>query len=112
MLQMLSLLLKLLILLFPGRHFFGVFLVKMTALLVIMTAGKPTALKSVFIALPLSSTCEMLGSRENATNKFRVVFTPPRLLCTIFRDDFLLDNLASGNLEAGVVGRSEIGTLA
>ena len=38
-------------------------------------------------------------SREsfNATNKFRVVFTPPRLLCAILRDDLQLDNLASGN---------------
>ena len=54
----------------------------------------------------------MVGSRENATNKFRVVFTPPRLLCAILRDDFLLDNLASGNLEARIVGRGESGTLA
>ena len=109
---MLSLLLKLLIFLFPGRPFFGDFLVKMTALQVITMAGKLTALKPDFKALPLSSTCEMLGSRENATNKFRVVFSPPRLLCAILRDDFLLDNLASRNLEAGIVGRGESGTLA
>ena len=106
---MVSLLLKLLILLFPGRPLFGVFLAKMTARQVIMTAGNLTALKPVFIALAVSSTCEMLGSRENATNKFRDVFT---LLCAILRDDFQLDNLASGNLEVGIVGRGESGTLA
>ena len=106
-----SLLLKLLILLFPGRPLFGAFLVKMTSQQVIMTAGKLTALRPVFRALPLSSACEMLGSRENAMNKFQVVFTPPRLLCAIMRDDFQLDNLASGNLEAGIVGCGESGTL-
>ena len=94
---MLGLLLKLLILLFPGRPLFGVFLVKMTAQPVIMTAGKLTALKPVFIAHPLSSAGETLCSRENATNKFRVVFTPPRLLCAILRGNYQLDNLASGN---------------
>ena len=36
--------------LFPERPLFGVFLVKMTALQVVMTAGKLTALKPVFIA--------------------------------------------------------------
>ena len=106
---MASLLLKLLILLFPGRPLFGVFLAKMTAQQVIMTAGNLTALKPIFIALPVSSACEMLGSRENATNKFRVVFT---LLCAILRDDFQLDNLARGNLEVGIVGLGESGTLA
>ena len=109
---MLSLLLKLLILLFPGRSLFGVFLVKMTAQQVIRTAGKLTALEPVFIALPVNSACEVLGSRENATNKFRVVFTLPRLLCAILRDDFQLDSLGSRNLEAGIVGRGESGPLA
>ena len=65
---MLSLLPKLLILLFPGRPLFGVFLAKMTAQQVIMTAGNVTALKPVFIALPSSSACEMLGSRGLRTN--------------------------------------------
>ena len=106
---MVSLLLKLLILLFPGRPLFAVFLAKVTAQQVIMTAGNVTALKPVFIALPVSSACEMRGSGENATNKFRVVFTLP---CAILRDDFQLANLASGNLEVGIVGRGESGTLA
>ena len=84
----------------------------MTVQQVIRTAGKLTALEPVFIALPVNSVCEVLGSRENATNKFRVVFTPPRLLCAILRDDFQLDNLGSRNSEAGIVGRGESGPLA
>ena len=70
MFQVLSLLLKLLILFFPGRPLFGVFLVRMTAPQVIRTAGELTALEPVFTALPVSSACEVLGSRENATRKF------------------------------------------
>ena len=51
--RMLSLLLSFLILYFPGKHLFGVFLVRMPALCTIRTAGELTALKSVFIALPI-----------------------------------------------------------
>ena len=76
----------------------------MSALRVIMTAEDVTALRPVFIALPLNSTCKVLGSQENSTNKFRVVLTPPHLLCRILRDNFLLESLASGDLEAGIVG--------
>ena len=72
MFQMLSLLLKFLILCFPGKHLFGVFLVRMTDLCAIRTVGELTALKPVFIALPLSSNCETLGSRENAMSKFEL----------------------------------------
>ena len=108
---MLSLLLKLLILFFPGRPFLC-FSCQNDFPTSDNDAGKLTALKPVFIALPLSSACEMRGSRENAMDKFRVVFTPPHLLRAILRNDFLLDNLASGNLVAGIVGRGESGTLA
>ena len=79
----------------------------MTALCAIRTAGELTALKPVFTALLLNGACEMLGSRENARSKFRVVFASPRLLYAILRDDFQLDNLASGHLKAGIVGHGE-----
>ena len=59
---------------------FGVFLVRRTALCTIRTAGELTALKPVFMALPLNSACEMYGSRENAASKFRVISTPSPLL--------------------------------
>ena len=53
----------------------------MTAVSAIRTVGELTALKPVFTALPLNSTCEMLGFRENARSKFQVILTPSRLLC-------------------------------
>ena len=77
MFRMLSLLLALLILYFPEKHLFGVFLVRRTALYTIRTKGELTALNPVFIALPLNGDCEMHGSRQNATSKFRVDFSTP-----------------------------------
>ena len=74
---MLSLLLALLILYFPEKHLFGVFLVRRTALCTIRTEGELAALNPVFIALPLNGDCEMHGSRQNATSKFRVDFSTP-----------------------------------
>ena len=83
------------------------FLVRMTALRAIGIAGELTALKPVLIAPPFSGTCDMLGSRENAMSKFHVVFTPPRLLCAILRDESLLESLASGDLKGGIIGYGE-----
>ena len=80
MFRMLSLLLTFLILYFPEKHLFGVFLVRRTALCTIRMAGELTALKPVFIALSLNGACEMHGSRENAMSKFRVISTPSPLL--------------------------------
>ena len=60
------------------------FLVRRTALCMIRTAGKLVALKPVFIALPLNGDCEMHGSRENATSKFRVDISTPSPLLYIF----------------------------
>ena len=80
MFQMLSLLLTFLILYCPEKHLFGVFLVRRTALCTIRTAGELTALKPVFLALPLHGACKMLGSRENAMRKSRVILAPSRLL--------------------------------
>ena len=64
---------------FPKKYLFGVFLVRMTALCAIRTTGELTALKLVFIALPLNGSCKMHGSQENATSNFRIIFTPSRL---------------------------------
>ena len=63
MFRMLNLLLTFLILYFPEKHLFGVFLVRRTALCTIRTAGELAALKPVLIALPLNSDCKMHGSR-------------------------------------------------
>ena len=80
MFRRLGLLQAFLILYFPEKHLFGVFLVR-TALCMIRTAGELASLKPVFIALPLNGDCQMHGSRENATSKFGVDFsTPPPLL--------------------------------
>ena len=56
-----------------------------------------------FHSSPAKQRLRNACSRENATNKFRVIFTPPTFPRAISRDDFLLDNLAIGNLEGGTV---------
>ena len=84
MFRMLSLLLALLILYFPEKHLFGVFLVRRTALCTIRTVGELVALKPVFIAIPLNGDCEMHGSRQNATSKFRVDFSTLSPLLYVF----------------------------
>ena len=58
--------------------------VRRTALCTIRTAGELAALKPVFIALPLNGDCEMLGSLENATSKFRVDTSTPSPLLYVF----------------------------
>ena len=70
MFVMLELLLACLMLHFPGKHLFGVFLVEMTALCAMRTEEELTALTPVLIALPLERTCIMFASRESATSKF------------------------------------------
>ena len=49
--------------------------------------------------------CEMLGSRENVTNEFSSCLYTTSF--AVLRDDFLLDNLASGNLEATIIRHGE-----
>ena len=80
----LNLLLTFLILYFPEKHLFDIFLVRRTALCTIRTAGELAALKPVFIALPLNGACEMHGSRENATSKFRLDISTPSPLLYVF----------------------------
>ena len=47
----------------------------------------------------------MLGSRENVTNEFSSCLYTTSF--AVLRDDFLLDNLASGNLEARIIRHGE-----
>ena len=88
MFRMLSLLQTFLILYFPEKHLFGVFLIRRTVLCTIRTAAELAALKPIFIALPLNGDCEIHGSRENAASKFGVDFsTPSPFARRIFSDD-------------------------
>ena len=94
MFWMLSLLLAFLILYFPEKNLFGVFLVRRTALCTIRTAGELAAWKPGFIALPLNGDCKMHGFRQNATSKFRVDFSTHSPLLYVFSVT-IPENLAS-----------------
>ena len=86
---------------FHGKYLLGVVLVRITVLSASRTIREPTALHgSVFIALRLYKACECLVP-ESAPSKFWFILPPSRLLHTILRDNFLLSNLAFGEVEAG-----------
>ena len=51
-----------------------------------------------FHSSPVEQRLQNAWFSRECSEKFRVVFTPPHLLCAILRDDFQLDNLASRKL--------------